>query len=522
MKRKIKFPLTMNKETSVRTIEELRNNFNIEEVIEYFFNGKLEIWLRDRNYNSQLEKILKLDINKKSFNTDLCLALDVDCKDYAHVDAKEIEDKNKRLKEIKKHTDKKSILDKVDEIIFTQEELNKRLKELGKNNKNCENAKIYLCGVEFSIIDNFENISYIGVNKSIINLTSKGEFDAKSKNIKFENLKVTSKYNIDLIIKEDKLFEIDAVKINLRKCSIKYCKNFIRDVNNNKYVIDTKGDLRKFSWFNNDEQSIYFPKFKNKIVDIDSDSECFKFIAVDEDGNVYQWGELQYLCKSIPNNLPKIVQVSTDGETFIALDENGRIHCWGESTYEEEFNEKVHKKSTIPYKNMPNINSRIIQVTCKSGVVMVVDELGIVYSWGINLVEKQQIHDIPKDLPPIKKVALYNSFVFAIGKNGKVYFWGEKKLGNNNIPKNLPSIVDITDLNRHIYSALDEEGKIHIWGNYSDKYKNEVEKLPLLINLVDLGGLDEKGNIYGMYDNKNASNIIGKISSEVKSMIPII
>lgn len=522
MKRKIKFPLIMNKETSVRTIDELRNNFNIEEVIEYFLNGKLEIWLRDRNYNSQLEKILKLDINKKSFNIDLCVALDVDSKDYIHVNAKEIEEKNKRLKEIKKHTDKKSIIDKVDEIIFTQEELNKRLKELGKNNKNCENIKIYLCGVAFSIIDNFENISYIGVNEATVNLISKGEFDAKSKNISFKNLIVTSKNAIDLKIKNCEFFKIDENKINLKKCEGRYCKTYINDTYNSKYIIDNKGDLHKFGWICNEEELIFPPKFESTIVDIDSDNNYLTFIAADENGKVYQWGSLPYLCKPVPSNLPKIVQVATDGNIFIALDESGKLHWWGGFQCEHIFEGGTnHDGSKIYYKKMPIINSKIIQVTCRCGVVVAVDEYGKMYSWGRNYEDEQKLHNIPTDLPPIKKVALYRNFVFALDKKGKIHFWGEKDHGNYDIPVNLPKIADITDCNGFAYSALDESGKIHIWGEYSSEYKDDVEKLPSLTCLVDIGGIDEDGKFYGIYKLKDMRNCVGEISEDIIAMIPI-
>lgn len=550
MKRKIKFPLIMNKETSVRTIEELRNNFNIEEVIEYFLSGKLEIWLRDRNYNSQLEKILKLDINKKSFNIDLCVALDVDFKDYIHINAKEIEEKNKRLKEIKKYTDKKSILDKVDEIIFKQEELTKRLNDLSKNNisyesrlsniaplgtigmildialnltnKAYKSTKIYLCGDEFSITDNFENVTYIGINKPIINLISSDTFDAKSKNISFENLIVTSKNKIDLKIKDYELFKIDENKINLKNCEGRYCKTYIHDIYNNKYIIDNNGDLHKFSEYRNKEELIFTPEFESKIVDIDSDQSSLKFIAVDENGKVYQWGDWSYLCKSVPSDLPKIIQVTADQNIFIALDESGKLHWWGGFQSEHIFEgNSNYDGSKIYYKKMPSINSKIIQVTCRYGVVMAVDENGEVYSWGRNYEDEQKLHNIPKNLPPIKKVALYRNFVFALDKYGKIHFWGEKDYGNYDIPVDLPKIADITDCNGFAYSALDESGKIYIWGKDSYKYKDDVEKLPSLTCLVDIGGIDENGKCYGIYMEEDMTYCVGEITESIKSMIPI-
>ena len=52
MAKKIRFPLNMNG-TDVRTIEELREYFDLESVLGYFANGKLVTWLKDRYYDNE-------------------------------------------------------------------------------------------------------------------------------------------------------------------------------------------------------------------------------------------------------------------------------------------------------------------------------------------------------------------------------------------------------------------------------------------------------------------------------------
>ena len=59
MAKKIRFPLKING-ADVRTIEELRENFDLEGVLGYFANGKLVIWLRDRYYNGEADAIENL------------------------------------------------------------------------------------------------------------------------------------------------------------------------------------------------------------------------------------------------------------------------------------------------------------------------------------------------------------------------------------------------------------------------------------------------------------------------------
>ena len=57
MAKKIRFPLKMANGTDVRTIEELRTNFDLTTVLGYYADGKLITWLRDRFYDTEADKI---------------------------------------------------------------------------------------------------------------------------------------------------------------------------------------------------------------------------------------------------------------------------------------------------------------------------------------------------------------------------------------------------------------------------------------------------------------------------------
>lgn len=56
MAKTIKFNLICD-EKPVRTIEDLQNNFSIEDVLEYYYNGLLQRWLKVRGYETELEKV---------------------------------------------------------------------------------------------------------------------------------------------------------------------------------------------------------------------------------------------------------------------------------------------------------------------------------------------------------------------------------------------------------------------------------------------------------------------------------
>jgi len=77
--KQIKFNLILDGKP-VRSIEELQNNFNLDDILDYFFNGLLEKWLKVRKYNSFLEQVKKIsvrielvEISKKLINTILTL-----------------------------------------------------------------------------------------------------------------------------------------------------------------------------------------------------------------------------------------------------------------------------------------------------------------------------------------------------------------------------------------------------------------------------------------------------------------
>lgn len=77
MAKKVRFPLVMPDGVEARTIEELREHFDLNRVREYYKDGKLITWLEDRYYTDEVEKVRNLNPEEKDFATQLCLALEV-------------------------------------------------------------------------------------------------------------------------------------------------------------------------------------------------------------------------------------------------------------------------------------------------------------------------------------------------------------------------------------------------------------------------------------------------------------
>lgn len=78
MAKPIRFPLEMANGVKVRTIEELRENFDLEMILGYYVDGKLILWLSDRYYDNQVTEIKQIDSNQPEFVCKLCRILGVE------------------------------------------------------------------------------------------------------------------------------------------------------------------------------------------------------------------------------------------------------------------------------------------------------------------------------------------------------------------------------------------------------------------------------------------------------------
>lgn len=186
MVKKIKFPLEMASGVQVRSLEELKQNFELEKVIEYYMNGKLFIWLKDRYYDNEAEQILKLDSKDENLKEKICNIFHVEYAASQEVDIIKLKVRAKRIFELKKYTDDEEIIKSVDKVAFNQEELTSLLYDGVK--------LIYLCGRQFIIPLNEENVTYIGVNNPIAIINSQVFVDFSKKNILLKDITYNEKY----------------------------------------------------------------------------------------------------------------------------------------------------------------------------------------------------------------------------------------------------------------------------------------------------------------------------------------
>lgn len=180
MTKKIRFPLEMENEIEVRSMEELRNNFSISRVLSYLKNGKLEVWLRDRFETDIADKIGQLDFKDEDLAKNIYEIFNIPF-DVAAI-------REYRIVLIKKYNDNEKVEDIIDSVAFTQDELNDLL------DKDLEN--IYLYGDKFYIPLTKKGICYRGINKPTIVVASDTEVDWIDKKILLENVIFDSKYQL--------------------------------------------------------------------------------------------------------------------------------------------------------------------------------------------------------------------------------------------------------------------------------------------------------------------------------------
>ena len=161
MARKIRFPLKMKNGAEVRTLDELKENFDLESVLGYFTDGKLATWLADRYYDEKAEAVSALSANTPELNAKLCDILEVEyqCSDD-DTDYEYIQRRNEKYRILSALTDDKEILDNIDIVAMDQDDLYDILDE-GAD-------KVYLYGEKFEIPFGAKNISYIGIKSPLV------------------------------------------------------------------------------------------------------------------------------------------------------------------------------------------------------------------------------------------------------------------------------------------------------------------------------------------------------------------
>lgn len=220
MAKKIRFPLEMENEVEVRSMEELRENFSIARVLSYLKNGKLEVWLRDRFETDIADFIGQLDSQSEELPKEVCEVFDISYDE----EKKKIQRKIKedwflcllKLLDLKLEDYDKYFCERFnvsyDKEVINAMRNNLRTEDIKDNEAfinsvalnqvelydiiNEGSKTIYLFGKSFFIPLEKEGISYIGINQPTVVINSDELIDWTGKNILLRNIVFDSKYQV--------------------------------------------------------------------------------------------------------------------------------------------------------------------------------------------------------------------------------------------------------------------------------------------------------------------------------------
>jgi len=181
MAKKIRFPLKLADGTQARSIEELKEHFDLESVLEHYKSGKLVTWLRDRYIEAEANAIEALDENAPDFQKALCEVFGIEFSG-AGADMEEIAQRQERLARLRQFTDDDEFIQNINAVAFDQEELADLLDE------DCE--RIYLCGKKFIVPASVRNKTYVGINSPAVQVSGGIGSDWPERNITFIGCKV--------------------------------------------------------------------------------------------------------------------------------------------------------------------------------------------------------------------------------------------------------------------------------------------------------------------------------------------
>lgn len=206
MAKKIRFPLKMEDDIEVRTLEKLKENFSLERILIYISNGKLVTWLRDRYIDDIADKIEALDKNDIEITKKVFEIFDIEYDEKKVMDAEKIKERTEKLDKLKKYTTEQRFLDVVDNVAFTEDDIYDLLDE--------EQTEIYLCGERFFIPISKKGINYIGINNPVVIINSKKVIDWNERRITFSDVRYDDKYKQIIDEENKKKEQVNSKKYN--------------------------------------------------------------------------------------------------------------------------------------------------------------------------------------------------------------------------------------------------------------------------------------------------------------------
>lgn len=156
----IRFPLVMADGHPATSLEELRAHFDLEKVLEYYYNNnRLLTWLNHRGLEDEADALRALAEKAPDFQKKLCDIFQVAYE--GEIDAEKLIQHMQRLRRVKDATDEREYHRNADLVAFSQEELAELVLDGGE-------TTVYLCQEDgedflFTIPSSCRDVTYIGI-----------------------------------------------------------------------------------------------------------------------------------------------------------------------------------------------------------------------------------------------------------------------------------------------------------------------------------------------------------------------
>lgn len=223
--KKVKLPLEMASGKQVRSLQELKDNWDLEKVLAYYLNGRLLSWLKDRYCYDEAKKVEELENNRKTnIGMALCDIFGVEFIEVDAIDIATVEKKNRRLEKLRSYTADDNILKNVNQVAFEQNDIRDLI------NKNIK--KIYLCENKFLLPVDIYDIEYIGIGHVIIENVEEITNLYNSGLVELENLGIKEDYSDIIARLENEWIDIDNRGLDFGKYIF---ENGVKNIWDNEY-----------------------------------------------------------------------------------------------------------------------------------------------------------------------------------------------------------------------------------------------------------------------------------------------
>lgn len=443
---KVKLPLEMANGVMVRTLDELKENFDIKKAVGYFLDGRLKSWLENRYYNEKVEQILELDEKDPELASKLCEIFDVESKEIYKINLNDVKQEQGKIEKLKQITDDDEILNQVSYVAFNQEDLNVIYEKGAK--------KIYLTQGTYNIDLKYSGAEYIGIQKNVIaKIDSEKEVNFVTKDIKFNNVRFDKEYDKkrnENISRKNKIV-IDEKKIIYIAPNGKF--EFIKLKEQMNFVYDNVQLLNEYA-------KSAFVEVHRLLTGIAIKGETYA--VLDAEGNIFFFNDKkkginQILIKGLYQQI-----CLTSGIYGVALcainEQNEVIYCeLDKYDGDTDFSEYCEVKKLPPIVKITTDGTHVVLGLGVDGKVHIVNKINTNYS-------------LPDKLPPIREFVLSDqlSYIDCDGNAGCVYKYSDGEKYFEKRCKDNETILDMAQMPMRCTAILYSDGTVDFIGEFSD------------------------------------------------------